>query len=65
MIKASLYAIAAAASLSALVLAQNPGPERLAAVEIRAERVAYDLYVLFGAVSMRPVYRSASRSTAP
>ncbi len=49
MIKASVYAIAAAASLPALVLAQNPGPERLAAVEIRAERVADDLYVLFGA----------------
>ena len=49
MIKASLYAIAAAASLPALVLAQNPGPERLAAVEIRAERVADDLYVLFDA----------------
>ena len=49
MIKASVYAIAAAASLPALVLAQNPGPERLASVEIRAERVADDLYVLFGA----------------
>jgi len=47
--KPSLFAMAAAASLPALALAQNPGPERLAAVEIRAERVADDLYVLFGA----------------
>ena len=47
--KTSLFAIAAAASLPGLALAQNPGPERLAAVEIRAERVADDLYVLFGA----------------
>ena len=47
--KPSLFAVAAAVSLPALALAQNPGPERLAAVEIRAERVADDLYVLFGA----------------
>lgn len=47
--RATLYAVAAAASLSAPCFAQNPGPERLAAVEIRAERVAEDLYVLFGA----------------
>jgi glyoxylase-like metal-dependent hydrolase (beta-lactamase superfamily II) len=38
----------AAASVSAPCLAQNPGPERLATVEIRTERVADNLYVLFG-----------------
>jgi glyoxylase-like metal-dependent hydrolase (beta-lactamase superfamily II) len=44
----TLCAVAAATSLSAPCLAQNPGPERLATVEIRAERVADDLHVLFG-----------------
>lgn len=38
----------ATALLSAPCWAQNPGPERLATVEIRAERVADNLYVLFG-----------------
>ena len=46
--RSTLCAAAVAASLSSPCLAQNPGPERLAAVEIRAERVADDLYVLFG-----------------
>ena len=46
--RTTLCAVAAAASLSAPCLAQNPGPERLATIEIRAERVADDLYVLFG-----------------
>jgi cyclase len=49
MIRTSLSAVAAAVSLSLPCLAQNPGAERLASVEIRAERVADDLYVLFGA----------------
>jgi len=40
--------VAAAASLPPLSWAQNPGPERLSTVEIRAERVADNLYVLFG-----------------
>jgi glyoxylase-like metal-dependent hydrolase (beta-lactamase superfamily II) len=44
----TLCAVATATSLSAPCLAQNPGPERLATVEIRAERVADDLHVLFG-----------------
>jgi cyclase len=44
----AVAAVAAAAALPALCLAQNPGAERLAAVELRAERVADDLYVLFG-----------------
>jgi cyclase len=42
------FATAAAAALSAPCLAQNPGAERLAEVEIRAERVGDGLYVLFG-----------------
>lgn len=40
--------ITLAAALSAPCLAQNPGPERLAEIEIRAERVGDGLYVLFG-----------------
>ena len=46
--KTSLFVAVAATSLSATCLAQNPGPERLAEVEIRAERVGEGLYVLFG-----------------
>jgi glyoxylase-like metal-dependent hydrolase (beta-lactamase superfamily II) len=48
MIKAVLSVAVSAASLSAPCLAQNPGPERLAEVEIRAERVGEGFYVLFG-----------------
>jgi len=43
-----LAAATAAAALPNICPAQNPGPERLAEVEIRAERVADNLYVLFG-----------------
>lgn len=48
MLKTTVFAILAAATLSAPALAQNPGADRLAEVEIRAERVADGLYVLFG-----------------
>jgi glyoxylase-like metal-dependent hydrolase (beta-lactamase superfamily II) len=44
----NLFVAVTAASLSATCLAQNPGPERLAEVDIRAERVGEGLYVLFG-----------------
>src|SRR5690554_4168857 len=36
------------AALSAPCFAQNPGPERLAQVEIRTERIADGLHLLFG-----------------
>ena len=49
MTKSMPLVVTSFALLSAPCLAQNPGPERLAAVEIRAERVADGLYVLFGA----------------
>lgn len=45
----SSLAAMAAAALSGPCVAQNPGAEALAAVEIRAERVGDGLYVLFGA----------------
>lgn len=48
MIRQILTAVAVAMPVSATSFAQNPGPERLAAVEIRTERVADGLYVLFG-----------------
>jgi cyclase len=38
----------AAIALPNLLMAQNPGAERLATVEIRTERVTDDLHVLFG-----------------
>lgn len=48
MIERMLIATVVATSFSAPCFAQNPGPERLAQIEIRAERIADDLYVLFG-----------------
>src|SRR5512134_107413 len=48
MTKTTLFAALVAASLSASCLAQNPGPERLAQIEIRTERVGDGLHVLFG-----------------
>jgi glyoxylase-like metal-dependent hydrolase (beta-lactamase superfamily II) len=43
-----LFATLTATLVSTVCLAQNPGAARLAEVEIRAERIADDLYVLFG-----------------
>ncbi|WP_428100229.1 MBL fold metallo-hydrolase [Candidatus Rariloculus sp.] len=48
MMKTIPFVAVAAALLSAPCLAQNPGPERLAEVEIRAERVGDGLHVLYG-----------------
>lgn len=44
----TLLLVALTALVSVPCLAQNPGPERLAEVEIRTERVADNLHVLFG-----------------
>jgi glyoxylase-like metal-dependent hydrolase (beta-lactamase superfamily II) len=48
MTKSMILALALTAGVSTPCLAQNPGPERLAEVEIRPQRIADDLYVLFG-----------------
>jgi cyclase len=48
MLRSMLVAAAAAVTLPGVSLAQNPGPERLAEIEIRTEKVADGLYVLFG-----------------
>jgi len=48
MFRSALFAVVLVSSLPPPCLAQNPGAERLAEVDIRAERVADNLYVLFG-----------------
>lgn len=48
MTKTIMWAAMACAWVVTPCLAQNPGAERLASVEIRAERVGDGLYVLFG-----------------
>jgi glyoxylase-like metal-dependent hydrolase (beta-lactamase superfamily II) len=48
MTRTALLASLACSLIAANGFAQNPGPERLSQVEIRSERVADDLYVLFG-----------------
>lgn len=48
MSKQTLFLGVAAACVATPGAAQNPGPERLGEVEIRTERVADDLHVLFG-----------------
>ena len=49
MSKTLLFTAIASLAPALACLAQNPGPEALAQVEIRAERVGEGLYVLFGA----------------
>jgi len=48
MTQSKLVTLTLAALACAPCFSQNPGPERLAEVEIRPQRIADDLYVLFG-----------------